>query len=519
MRVPSPMRQLYLEDAPMVVVMKGAQMGVSEWVLDMALHTADTMRARRGTSLYVQPGGANVGDFVQGRVTPIIEASEDWLAVRIPEAGTKSPNKVGLRKVGPGLTYWRTAHVKGRGGANRSGLKSVPVDTLILDEFDEMPDDTIALASHRLDSSQEPWTRVISTPTYPGAGIEPLYLAGDRRRYMLTCDECDTEQALEWDTNVEERDGEFRRVCSRCRESLEPLIERVWRDDTLGRWVASNPEGEYPSYHISQLYRPRLDLAAIHAVLTSSDLTKRQEGWNQHLGLPFSPPGGQLSLEELARASSAPFTFDDIAGVQGCLLGVDVGVKLHCWLEWISDQWTDEPQRYLVGALELDSFAEVDELMRRFGVIMAVVDARPELRMAQALQQRHPGQVYLAEYVQDRMPPLILGAHEEDPKRRYHVQVDRTALMDAAASNIRDCNVLMPSDAPTTPGLFAHLQAPVRLLKITATQTNPRAVYEEGAKADHWYHAAGYAELALYIARQVMPVSYIDGRQFRSSQL
>ena len=58
-----------------VVVMKGAQMGLSEWAINMALHTADTGRAGRGNSLYVQPGGANVGDFVQSRVNPAIDQS------------------------------------------------------------------------------------------------------------------------------------------------------------------------------------------------------------------------------------------------------------------------------------------------------------------------------------------------------------------------------------------------------------------------------------------------------------
>lgn len=537
MRVPAPMRELYRQRAPKVVVMKGAQMGVSEWVLDLALYTADTGRAGRGTSLYVQPGGENVGDFVQGRVFPIIDQSE-YLLTRVPQGGTKEPNKVGLRKVGKGFTYWRTAHVKGRGKANRSGLKSVPSDTLILDEYDEMPADTLALASHRLDSSNDPWTRIISTPTFPGTGIEPEYLGGDQRRYFLTCPECDTAQPLEWASNViVGPEGKRIRVCVRCRESLEAHIAAAWEDESLGEWRPTNPDAPYPSYHISQMYRPRIDLDEIHEVLTSSDITKRQEGHNQHLGLPFSPPGGQLSLEELTRAACAPFTLADIAGVQGCWMGVDVGARLHVWIEYAREarvlRWDDDAgshvdtgevgmQRYLVGALEMEHFSELDDLMRRFGVVMCVVDARPEIRMAQAFQRRFPGRVYLAEYVADRMPPLVIGEFDEsgkpiDPKRRYHVQVDRTAAMDATAANIRDLVVQLPVDAASVPGLFSMLQAPVRQLKTTATDPNPRAVYDEGANADHWYHAAGYAELALYVAKQVTPRNYQDGRhRYRS---
>lgn len=515
MRVPGPLRHLYRDGSPTVVVMKGAQMGISEWVLDVALHTADTGRAGRGNSLYVQPGGSNVGDFVRGRVNPIIEASP-WLSERVGEPGSKRANNVGMQHVGMGQCYWRSAGVTGRGHTNRSGLKSTPVDTLILDEYDEMPPDTLSVARHRLDSSRAPRMLIISTPTYPGAGIEPEYLGGDQRRYYLTCDECDQAQSLDWERNVEVgEDGHRRRVCVRCRESIEPAIARAWEPtdeaSALGEWVPENPGAAYPSYHISQLYRPDVDLDAIALALDDPNVTKRQEAHNQHLGLPYSPPGGQLSLEEIQRATHGYFTLPDIAGVQDCWMGVDVGAKLHVWVEWASDQWAGTQQRYLVGALELDDFEQLDDVMRRFGVLLCVVDARPEVRMTQAFQQRWPGRVYLAEYVADRFPPLIIGEAHEDPKRRFHVQVDRTAAMDAFAANIRGELVRLPEDAQTVPGLVSMLQAPVRRLKPDS-QGNPRAEYAEGAKADHWYHAGVYAELALYIAQHVTTRQWVDGR-------
>jgi len=495
MRIPAPLRDLYRDESPYVVVMKGAQMGLSEWAINVALHTADTGRAGRGTSLYVQPGGENVGDFVQARVNPAIDQSP-YLAGRVRLSGsTRDPDKVGLRRVGPGYTYWRTA-------GSRSGLKSVPVDTLVLDEYDEMPEGTLALARHRLDSSTAPLVRVLSTPTYPGAGIDPEYLAGDQRRYFLCCPECGTWQPLDWEKNVLQRDAGYLRVCVRCRESLETLIAAAWVEESLGQWRATNPDGRHHSYHLGQLYRPAADLDAIAAVLTSSNETTAREAWNQHLGLPYAPRGGQLSLEELQRRCLAPFTFADVAGVQGCWMGVDVGARLHVWIEWASDRWTPEPERYLVGALEVDGFDDLDLLMRRFGVEGCVVDAHPELHAAQRFQHRWAGRVYLADYVKDRLPPLYIHGNEPDIKRRYRVQVDRTAAMDAVAADVREGNITFPADAASVPGLFAHLQAPVRQLRPDANG-NPRGVYDEGARPDHFYHAAVYADLALLLAQQM----------------
>ncbi|MEX2596954.1 MAG: hypothetical protein WEC59_08490, partial [Salibacteraceae bacterium] len=75
----------------------------------------------------VKLSGEHVGDFVQAHVHPAIEQSA-YLSSRVRLGGsTRDPDKVGLRRLGPGYTYWCTA-------GSRPGLKSVPVDTLVLDE-------------------------------------------------------------------------------------------------------------------------------------------------------------------------------------------------------------------------------------------------------------------------------------------------------------------------------------------------------------------------------------------------
>ena len=493
MRVPGPLREIYESSATRLVIMKAAQMGLSEYAINLALHTADTGRAGRGNALYIQPGGEHVGDFVQARVNPAVQASNHLLSRIRPGGSTRDPDKVGLRRVGRGYTYWRTA-------GSRAGLKSVDADTLILDEYDEMPAGTLDLASHRLDSSAAPLTRIISTPTYPGAGIEPEYLAGDRRLYLLPCDACGLEQALEWETNV----AGLERVCADCRQSMEAVVRRAWESGAAGRWRSTNPGAPYASYRLSQLYRPTADLAAIAVALASPVVARRTEAWNQHLGLPYSPPGGQLSLEELQRLCTAPFTLDEIAGVHGCWMGVDVGARMNCIVTLDSDRYDGVLRRYLVGVAEADSFAEVDELAHRYGVQVCVVDAAPELHAAQEFQNAHRGLVYLASYQRGRMPPAVTFGEPPDPKRRWRVQVDRTGALDAVYGALRSSAILFPRDAESAPGLFAHLQAPVRRLQPDA-DGNPRAVYDEGARADHYAHALVYAELAAYIGGLAPP--------------
>src|SRR5690606_23600010 len=140
----------------------------------------------------------------------------------------------------------------------------------------------------------------------------------------------------DWEKNVSLEHGTTLRVCVRCRESLEALVAAAWEDESVGEWRVTNPDGRHHSYHLGQLYRPAADLDAIAAVLASSNETTAREAWNQHLGLPYAPRGGQLSLEELQRRCLAPFTFAEVAGVQGCWMGVDVGARLHAWIEHAS---------------------------------------------------------------------------------------------------------------------------------------------------------------------------------------
>lgn len=506
MRIPKPLHELYDVRPGTLAVMKGAQMGFSEWAINLCLWAADTGYAERGTSLYVQPGGENVGDFVQARVSPVIDES-DYLTSRVQLLSRKDPDKVGLRRIGPGYTYWRTA-------GSRAGLKSVPADVLVLDEFENMPEGVLSLASHRLDSSKAPVTIIISTPEFAGGNMETQYLAGDQRRYFLDCPNCDNSQALEWEKNV---DIELlTRVCVNCHESLEHVISAAWEGQG-GEWRATNPDGEHRSYHLSQLYRPTCDIAAIHRGMTSANVSLQQETWNQNLGLPYAPPGNQLSLAELQRISVPELRLEHVEGVQGCYVGVDVGTKLHTVVLWDDvNGLLAEPMRYVVGAYEFDTFDEVQAVMRRFGAHVAVVDAHPELHYAQAFQFSNPGRVYLCDYINGRTPPLITAHDEPDPKRRWRVQVDRTKAIDSVFATVREMELRFPADLASVPGFFAQLQAPVRRLKPNP-DGNMRAVYEEGSRADHYAHALVYAQLAVHVGERMVTSGVLDARM--NSQL
>jgi hypothetical protein len=506
MRVPFPLRAIYTDTAPVVSVRKAAQMGFSEWAINLALWCADEGWAGRGNALYVLPGGEHVGDFVQARVTPAIQASA-WLLSRIRADGdVKAPDKVGLRRIGRGHTYWRT-------GGSRAGLRTVDADVVILDEFDEMPAWVVSMAQHRLDSSANGLIRYLGTPTLAGSGIDARFREGDQRHFEIRCRTCETWQALEWDRNVEVAgdpaavDASAAIVCVDCRDDLAAVIRSAWETGEGGRWRAYAPENEHlaHSYHLSHLYRPGADLLAIARALGSNDPSVRQEAHNQSLGMPYEEAGQRLGLGELRRLAVEPSTMDALTGTVDCIMGVDVGARLHVWIEAMLNGLPT-----LVRAVEVDRWEDVARLMDTYDVGTCVVDSRPELHAAEDFARAHVGRVFLADYVEGQWPIKWTdeytegGAAVTNPRERWRVKADRTAAIDAFVGMLRgrgntvigwQPTYAFPVDAEAVPGLFAMLRAAERRI-VERADGRQRAIWSEGSRPDHYLHAGVYASLA-----------------------
>ena len=96
------------------------------------------------------------------------------------------------------------AHAYFRGG-DRGQLITVDADIVLLDEFDRMDPETLALAQQRIASSRLGWLRAASTPSAPETGINRLFLESDQRHYLLPCPGCGLEQALTLDNLDAER--------------------------------------------------------------------------------------------------------------------------------------------------------------------------------------------------------------------------------------------------------------------------------------------------------------------------
>ena len=474
---------------PMVVVMKSAQVGVSELGVNLALHAADTALGGRGNVLFAMPTQNVMDDFAQARFDRAIQDSP-YLRGRLqPEP----PNRKGadskrLKRIGNGYLYLR-------GTDSTRQVASIDADLVILDEYDQMAEGILSLARKRLASSRDPRLWVTSTPRYPEAGIHELFHQSDQQRYFLPCPACALEQTLGWEENVDLERALV--VCRRCRAPMDVVAR--------GRWVAQAPGNErIRGYHISRLYSPWADIGAMVEASQASGILATQEFHNADLGEPFSAPGGGLSLDELDRCR-ADYSLSDYAG-ERCVAGIDVGKALHVV---VREQRTSgsraarEPTRLWFGG-DVPSFDAAEALLKRMNVGACVVDAQPEQQGASKFAESSRSKVALARY--DRTE---LG-HEKVPGRPMVYHINRTQALDEMAESFRTQAALLPREARTLGGrskdgfgeYYRQVLAPQRVIERDA-QGNPRAAWREGHRDDHFAHAEVYCERAQELERRL----------------
>ena len=179
---------------PMMVMIKGSQIGATELGINRALH-GGVQRQRNG--LYMLPHDENLRDFVKSRFDPIFETSPALAGVK--------PDKSSWRQklIGAATLYFRGSNTK-------SGLLEIPVDQLIIDEFDACLPASVKLAEKRLGGIPEHLRRILklSTPTIAGLGVDRAYRASDQCAWVVPCPHCGEGQSLEWGVQLKPDDSD-----------------------------------------------------------------------------------------------------------------------------------------------------------------------------------------------------------------------------------------------------------------------------------------------------------------------
>lgn len=240
--------------AQRVVLMAGAQIGKSEtgnnW-LGFVIHHAP------GPMLMVQPTVDTAKRFSKQRLAPMIEET-GILKERISENKSRDASNSMMAKEFQGGVLLIT------GANSATGLRSMPIRYLFMDEIDAYPldvdgeGDPIQLAEKRTTTFARRKVYMCSTPTVKDVSrIEREFLRSDQRRYFVPCIHCGHKQHLRWAQL--KWSGDDPQTAAYACEECGALIEERHKTDMLnaGEWQAMAPgDGRTVGFHINSLYSP-----------------------------------------------------------------------------------------------------------------------------------------------------------------------------------------------------------------------------------------------------------------------
>lgn len=286
-----------------VVFIKGAQIGATEMGFNWIGYIIDVAPA---PTLMVQPTEAMAKRNSKMRFDPMVEAT-DRLKDKIKPARSRDADNTTLQKGFPGGVLVMS------GANSASGLRSMPVRNLMLDEVDAYPLDLegegspVDLARARTRTFAKRKTFILSTPTVEHTSvIYKEFLTTDQNYLHVPCPYCNTFQALKWD-NLKWEPGNPDSVLYYC-EGCGVGIEERHKSYMLPRgvMVPANPQAVSSTkigFHVSSLYSPlgwySWKDAAKDWEDAEGNVTKQKTFINTVLGLTWKESGEAPAWENL----------------------------------------------------------------------------------------------------------------------------------------------------------------------------------------------------------------------------
>jgi hypothetical protein len=469
-------RSLIAEKAPRQVFLKGAQLGITSIVMLKTMYGLINRQYQQG-ALYLFPSRGDVLDFSRGRFNPLINDNPS-LAQFVQDTDAQS-----IKRIGRAMLYMRGARATSKAGGMKrsaSALKSIPVDRVVFDERDEMSDDMVDLALERLSHSDVKEEVYLSTPTIPDYGVDKLFQESDQRYWFIRCPKCGKETCLEseFPSCLEQlADGKVIRLCQRCRDS------EIHPSD--GRWIAKYPDKsrDLVGWRISQLNSMFMDPGKILRLYNNPPNGNLTEVMNSKLAQAHIAAENRLSVSDVLSLCSEQAILQNDTGP--CFMGVDVGRLLHVVIG--KRHWSKIGRIVYIGAVE--SFNDLNALMRQFKVSRAVIDALPETRKAREFAEQHQGKVYLCYYQMNQKSGY--GWNE----KALTVSANRTEALDASHTELAQGNVDLPAISDTLRKFAGHCANVARVLQTDPETGSSRYVYLKTGE-DHYRHAQSYECMA-----------------------
>jgi len=470
------------------------------------------MDVRRTDCLYVLPNKTpDAGDFSASRFDVLLELS-DHLKKMFSDV-----KNVGHKRAGPTSLYIRGSH-------SESGLRSLPVGFMVLDEYDAMDQVNAKFAIERMSGQMQKQVWKISTPTIPNWGIDKEVQISTEQRYFFKCPMCSRHTELLFpdcfvcptESLTDPKIHESFIQCKECTKPLDHRNKHIWlADKTMGGtgdWqIVNKKDPEVLAWSVNQLYSSTISPVEFARGYISglSDPTEETHFYNNKLGLAHLVKGAQVSDDDIVKCQESYRNDCAINTAKIRTLGVDVGTWLHFIIyEWdvvLGPDINTHSRPKMIRAGKVKDFEDLDLLMQVYQIHGCVIDKFPEPRKAKEFADRFNGFVKLCYYSRGVATKGITVRGEDDLYEDHQINVDRTSWLDLTLGRLQRQTVRIPYDLPDE--YRNHVKALVRIYEKNP-EGNPIGRWQN-TSADHYAHAMNYSEIALPLAASVATNSNI----------
>lgn len=468
---------------------------------------------KRESVLYLLPTKTpDATDFSATRFDPLLESSSHLRQL------FNNVKNVGTKRAGTAVLYIR-------GSNSRAGLKSIPVSTIMFDEFDEMMQKNIPLARCRVDGQKRSQEWLISTPTFPGEGIHAEFQESTQEHYFFPCPACSRRIELLHENLVltadDISDPELQNSYLKCLEcgnqltdphdSIDQMAERKAQWFEAAKWeVTGKQDFLRRGFYINQLYSCAkaghpFHLASAY-IRSLTNKSAEQEYHNSKMGTAHEVEGARITDDTIVNVINKRGRRKQTTKMDGRLItmGVDVGAWLHIEV----DAWDirrmgkdinlmSDPIVLWEGKRPMTAgCTELDDLMRQYQVHSCVIDANPERASAMAFAKRFWGFVKLCIYARGmNSKSLAIDTSESD----FRINVDRTFWLDISLGRFHSGAIDLPQDISLE--YKSHLKNIARIYEEDGDGNQTGRYTSNGD--DHFAHARNYAEIALPFAASI----------------
>lgn len=486
------LKEMHDSDAEQNVGMKAAQLGFTETMLNLAFYTID-IEAK--DCLYVLPSKTpDASDFSSARFDSALELSTHLANL------FQDVKNVGHKRAGSSNLYVR-------GSQSRSGLKSIPVALLILDELEEMVQENIPLALERLSGQMRRKTWMISTPSIPNSGIHKYWQISSQELFVFKCPRCSRFIDLSFPESLvitaesitDPRLKETHLICKECKGVINHEDKStIFR---TGRYEPQFSNRDWRGFSVNQLYSTKIQPWKLGESYLKGQYNPADETefFNSKLGKVHIIDGAKITETMIDDAIESRKMQEPTSNNKIRTMGIDVGK----WLHWEIDEWevvpstdphsTSKARVLRVGKVR--TFDEIDAIIRENNVASVVIDIAPERRLAFELSMRFYGRVKLCVYGRGLTGKMIkINTSSNEPS----INVDRTAWLDLALGRFKNKTIKLPIDIPLE--YKVHIRAPVRVYGKDDSGNPIGSYVTSDSEEDHYAHARNYAEIAFSFA-------------------